>query len=266
MALITPEVGQRSFETCDVATVDPNGNGSRVWLVNGDTITYANTTAAAMAALIVNDSAEPLMAGPIASATFGESIYICAQNVAQTRELAAVPPSSLVTMTGGPGPFVVTALVADLNGDLNATARCGGGGGGDSGYTEHNETQDLTILGLGDLNADSIVSTWVRSGNGNAAGPGDVVQVDVQFVMNSNAGDIAIGFTVGNLPGPIDFEVGVTISAENHYQITGTPVPALGFRQSGLSSNSVTFEGNTTTGGNAAWNVGLRFTYTIAGV
>ena len=130
MALITPEVGQRSFETCDVATVDPNGNGSRVWLVNGDTITYANTTAAAMAALIVNDSAQPLMAGPIVSATFGESIYIGAQNVAHTRQLGAVPPSSLVTMTGGPGPFVVTALVADLNDDLNATARCGGGGSG----------------------------------------------------------------------------------------------------------------------------------------
>lgn len=273
MAMFVPTGTSTAVDPCDVLFIAPRTVG-----VNAYATLYVATGApilvdAAPAALGVElDEAEfgegsgfTLFTGAVAMTGLGECLVAGAQVrsvVPSPDELGSTWRLALAeTQLFAPATTLSEAL--DLINDCTA---CGGGGGG-GGYVEHNETDDLTVTGTG-LNANKSSSAWVRLGDGSDASPGDVVQVEFLGSINS-AGDVPIRFNL-TLPFPVDTDYGVTISGVNIAQIAGTAVPeftGLGLLSYGPGNTSVNFDApaGVTTGGVAAWNVGLHLCYRVPG-
>lgn len=205
MSLITPVPGQRSFECCEVATINQNGGpgACRVWLLNGDTITYA-VAAATVAALVVNADGDPLLYGPFNSPTFGsQPTWMAAQNVAQLRQLAAVPPQTLITMNGGPGNFVVPVLEATLIPALNLIARCGGGGAPPSQVYVNSaaEWTPTFTSGTGNTPSTNGAALWSRIAPFGSAEPGagDWLQLQLRLQVIVTLGN-TVSFSINDVP------------------------------------------------------------------
>ena len=249
-----------SIDVCDIAFIlERSSTTCTIYTARG---VVAGGATAQVTRDAVNAAVPDLMTAQLASSL--GNVFVAGANVlgvvanGSSGSAWTLEPGSLVFSAIDPAAAIVL---------INACTRCGGGGGGESGFTEHNETDNITVVGVGSFNADKSSSSWVRSGNNASASPGDAVGVDIVINMNSNFGDIPIRFTIGNLPGPYDLGYGVQISGVNISQIAGAARPEFtGVIIFSSTPTSITFEGNVTTGGNGAWSLGMRFAYRIESV
>ena len=123
-------IGTSAVDPCDVALIGANGSGSLVVLADGVNLLSALAPAAQAAAVdAAEGGADPLMLVLPSASGWTGPVYVGGQHVQRIAPANGVLGSSW-SLRGGPPIFALNTTVAAGLALVDATGRCGGGGGG----------------------------------------------------------------------------------------------------------------------------------------